>query len=154
LSYDRVGIQRAFNHALPPVRALYRDLDFNVSHSRLLPFIQYSFTVNSRWLHLSGHRAGCIRSDRAGGKRRAGLRGGDWRNGTGTRVKPVRRSKWELGGLSALAGWTQWDSGLYLIIAVHGYRHGSNLVWFPGYRRPFHVVAWIPGASPVGQAWA
>ena len=49
-THDRAGIQRAFDHALPPIRALYRDLGFNVSHSRLLPFIQYSFTVSSRWL--------------------------------------------------------------------------------------------------------
>jgi uncharacterized membrane protein (DUF2068 family) len=48
--YDRAGIQRAFNNALPPIRALYRDLGFNVNHSKLLPFIQHSFTVNSRWL--------------------------------------------------------------------------------------------------------
>jgi len=49
-TYDRAGIQRAFNNALPAIRALYRDLGFNVSHSKLLPFIQHSFTVNSRWL--------------------------------------------------------------------------------------------------------
>ena len=33
-------------------------------------------------------------------------------NGTGTHVKPVRRSNWGLGGLSALAGWTQLRSVL------------------------------------------
>jgi uncharacterized membrane protein (DUF2068 family) len=49
-TYGRAGIQRAFNHDLPAIRALYRDLGFNVSHSKLLPFIQHSFTVNSRWL--------------------------------------------------------------------------------------------------------
>jgi len=49
-TYDRAGLQRAFNHALPPIRALYWDLGFNVSDSRLLPFIQYSFPVSSRWL--------------------------------------------------------------------------------------------------------
>ena len=48
--YDRAGIQRVFNHALPAIRALYRDLGFNVSHSKLLPFIQHSFTHTSRWL--------------------------------------------------------------------------------------------------------
>src|ERR1019366_2778344 len=42
-----------------------------------------------------------------------------------------------------------WDSGRYLIIAVHGYRHGSNLVWFPGYPAAIRVIAWIPGVSPV-----
>ncbi len=50
--YDRAGIQRAYDHDLPVIRALYRDLGFNVSHSKLLPFIQHSFTVNSRWLIL------------------------------------------------------------------------------------------------------
>ena len=49
-----------------------------------------------------------------------------------------------------MAGWTQWDSGRYLIIAVHGYRHGSNLVWFSGYPAAIRAIAWIPGASPVG----
>src|ERR1700738_2878934 len=29
--YDQAGIQRAYNNALPAVRALYRDLGFNVS---------------------------------------------------------------------------------------------------------------------------
>ena len=50
--YDRAGIQRAFNHALPAIRALYRDLGFNVNNSKLLPFIQHSFTHTSRWLTL------------------------------------------------------------------------------------------------------
>jgi hypothetical protein len=142
-------IQRAFNHALPPIRALYRDLGFNVSHSRLFPFIQYSFTVSSRWLiYLTIGLAvyALIELAESAGP---GCGGGDWHNGTGTHVKPVRRSKWELGGLSALAGWTQWDSGRYLIIAVHGYRHGSNIVWFSGYPAAIGAIAWIPGASPV-----
>jgi mannosyltransferase PIG-V len=43
-----------------------------------------------------------------------------------------------------------WDSGRYLIIAVHGYRHGSNLVWFPGYPAAIRAIAWLPGISPVG----
>jgi hypothetical protein len=43
-----------------------------------------------------------------------------------------------------------WDSGRYLIIAAHGYRHHSNLVWFPGYPAAIRVIAWIPGVSPVG----
>jgi uncharacterized membrane protein (DUF2068 family) len=50
--YDRAGIQRAYNNALPAIRTLYRDLGFNVSHSKLLPFIQHSFTYTSRWLTL------------------------------------------------------------------------------------------------------
>jgi uncharacterized membrane protein (DUF2068 family) len=50
--YDRASIQRAFNHALPAIRALYQDLGFNVSNSKLLPFIQRSFTHTSHWLTL------------------------------------------------------------------------------------------------------
>ena len=42
-----------------------------------------------------------------------------------------------------------WDSGRYLNIAVHGYHHHSNLVWFPGYPAAIRVIAWIPGVSPV-----
>ena len=48
--YDRAGIQRAFNNDLPVIRALYRDLGFNISHSRLLGLIQHSFTLDSRTL--------------------------------------------------------------------------------------------------------
>jgi uncharacterized membrane protein (DUF2068 family) len=48
--YDRAGIQRAFNSDLPAIRALYRDLGFNVNHSKLLGLIQHSFTLNSRTL--------------------------------------------------------------------------------------------------------
>jgi len=48
--YDRAGIQRAFNSDLPAIRALYRDMGFNVSHSKLLGLIQHSFTLNSRTL--------------------------------------------------------------------------------------------------------
>ena len=49
-TYDRAGIQRAFNHDLPAIRALYADLGFNVSHSKLLGLIQHSFTLDSRTL--------------------------------------------------------------------------------------------------------
>jgi uncharacterized membrane protein (DUF2068 family) len=48
--YDEADIQRAFNNDLPAIRALYRDLGFNVNHSTLLGFIQHSFTLNSRTL--------------------------------------------------------------------------------------------------------
>jgi uncharacterized membrane protein (DUF2068 family) len=50
--YDRVGIQRAFSNDLPAIRTLYTDLGFDFSHSKLLPFIQHSFTYTSRWLTL------------------------------------------------------------------------------------------------------
>jgi len=45
---------------------------------------------------------------------------------------------------------TSWDSGRYLMIAVHGYPRDSNLLWFPGYPAAIHAIAWIPGISPVG----
>ncbi len=48
--YDRAGIQQAFDNDLPAIRALYRDLGFNVSHSKLLGLIQHSFTLDSRTL--------------------------------------------------------------------------------------------------------
>jgi hypothetical protein len=51
-----------------------------------------------------------------------------------------------------------WDSGRYLIIAVHGYsyvpgdmRHDSIFAWFPGYPAAIHALAWITRAGPV---WA
>jgi uncharacterized membrane protein (DUF2068 family) len=47
---DRAGIQRAFNNDLPAIRALYQDLGFNVTHSKLLGVIQSSFTLTSRTL--------------------------------------------------------------------------------------------------------
>jgi uncharacterized membrane protein (DUF2068 family) len=49
-SYDRGDIQRAFNRDLPAIQALYRDLGFNVSHSKLLGLIQHSFTLDARTL--------------------------------------------------------------------------------------------------------
>jgi uncharacterized membrane protein (DUF2068 family) len=50
--YDRAGIQRAYDNALPAIRTLYRDLGFDVSHSRLLGLVNESFTFTSRWLTL------------------------------------------------------------------------------------------------------
>jgi uncharacterized membrane protein (DUF2068 family) len=44
--YDRTGIQRAYNNALPAIRALYRDLGFDVNHSKLLGLIQHAFTLD------------------------------------------------------------------------------------------------------------
>ena len=49
---DRAGIQRAYDHALPAIRALYGDLGFNVSHSKLLGLIHHAFTLSPRWLTL------------------------------------------------------------------------------------------------------
>ena len=50
--YDRASIQRAYDNALPAIRALYRDLGFDVSHSKLLKLINESFAFDSRWLTL------------------------------------------------------------------------------------------------------
>ncbi len=44
-----------------------------------------------------------------------------------------------------------WDSNRYLFIAVHGYRHGADILWFPGYPAAIRVLAWVPGVGPV---WA
>jgi uncharacterized membrane protein (DUF2068 family) len=49
-SYNRAGIQRAFNNDLPAIRALYQDLGFNVDHSKLIGLIQHSFTLDTRTL--------------------------------------------------------------------------------------------------------
>jgi uncharacterized membrane protein (DUF2068 family) len=49
---DRAGIQRAYDHALPAIRALYGDLGLNVSHSKLLVLIHHAFTLSPRWLTL------------------------------------------------------------------------------------------------------
>jgi uncharacterized membrane protein (DUF2068 family) len=48
--YDKAGVQRAFNDALPAIRDLYRGLGFDITHSKLLGFIQHSFALNSRTL--------------------------------------------------------------------------------------------------------
>jgi uncharacterized membrane protein (DUF2068 family) len=45
---DRAGIQHTFNDALPAIRDLYKDLGFNVNHSKLLGLIQHAFTLDSR----------------------------------------------------------------------------------------------------------
>jgi uncharacterized membrane protein (DUF2068 family) len=47
---SQAGLQRAFTNDLPAIHALYRDLGFNVSHSKVLGLIQQSFTLDSRTL--------------------------------------------------------------------------------------------------------
>jgi uncharacterized membrane protein (DUF2068 family) len=47
---DEAGIMRAYNNDLPAIRALYRDLGFDVNRSRLLGLIQHSFTLTPRTL--------------------------------------------------------------------------------------------------------
>jgi uncharacterized membrane protein (DUF2068 family) len=48
--YDKAGLQRMFNDALPAIRDLYRGLGFDVTHSKLIGFIQHSFTLNPHTL--------------------------------------------------------------------------------------------------------
>lgn len=52
---SQLTLEESFNRELPVVRELLRQLGYNVSHSRLLGFIQHAFTVNPRiltWLAL------------------------------------------------------------------------------------------------------
>ena len=48
--YDQAGIQRAYNNALPAIRALYQDLGFDVSHSKLLVLVNHALTISPRWV--------------------------------------------------------------------------------------------------------
>ena len=48
--YDQAGIQRAYNNALPAIRALYQDLGFDVSHSTLLVLVHHALTISPRWV--------------------------------------------------------------------------------------------------------
>ena len=48
--YDQAGIERAYNNDLPAIRALYRDLGFDVNHSRLLGLINKSLMLTPRTL--------------------------------------------------------------------------------------------------------
>jgi len=48
--YDQAGIQRAYNNALPAIRALYKDLGFDVSHSKLLVLVHHALTISPRWV--------------------------------------------------------------------------------------------------------
>jgi uncharacterized membrane protein (DUF2068 family) len=51
--YSRTSLEQAFNHDIPAVRALYQDLGFNFTRSKLIGFIEHALTLNSRtitWL--------------------------------------------------------------------------------------------------------
>ena len=53
---SQLTIEEAFNRELPALRELLRQLGFNVNHSKLIGFIQHTFTVNPRvltWLVLA-----------------------------------------------------------------------------------------------------
>jgi uncharacterized membrane protein (DUF2068 family) len=48
--YDQAAIQRAYNSALPAVRALYQDLGLDISHSKLLVLVNHALTISPRWI--------------------------------------------------------------------------------------------------------
>jgi uncharacterized membrane protein (DUF2068 family) len=50
LKYSRTSLQQAFNHDLPAVRALYKDLGFNFQNSKLIGLIQHALTLNPHTL--------------------------------------------------------------------------------------------------------
>jgi uncharacterized membrane protein (DUF2068 family) len=47
---SRLSIEEAYDHELPAVRTLLRELGFNVNHSKLLGLIQHAFTLDPRTL--------------------------------------------------------------------------------------------------------
>jgi uncharacterized membrane protein (DUF2068 family) len=50
--FHRASIQQAFNHELPRVRPLFRQLGYDLDHSKLVSLIKHSFTLNAttlRW---------------------------------------------------------------------------------------------------------
>lgn len=52
-TYSRTSLEQAFQHDIPAVRALYQDLGFNFTQSKLIGFIQHALTLDSRtitWL--------------------------------------------------------------------------------------------------------
>ena len=48
--YDQACIQRAYDSALPAIRALYQDLGLDVSHSKLLVLVNHALTISPRWI--------------------------------------------------------------------------------------------------------
>jgi uncharacterized membrane protein (DUF2068 family) len=49
-SVSRLSFEQAYDQALPPLKALLRDLGFSVQHSKLLGLLHEAFTANSRTL--------------------------------------------------------------------------------------------------------
>jgi uncharacterized membrane protein (DUF2068 family) len=47
---SRLTVEEAFNHELPGLRLLFRELGYNIDHSKLLGLIQQAFTLNQRTL--------------------------------------------------------------------------------------------------------
>jgi hypothetical protein len=66
----------------------------------------------------------------------------------------LRHGKFRKSHASLLRLLRSWDSSRYLGIAVHGYRHGADILWFPGYPAAIRVIAWVPGVTPVGAGLA
>jgi uncharacterized membrane protein (DUF2068 family) len=50
--YDQASVQRAYNNALPAIRALYHDLGLDVSHSKLLVLVNHALTISPHWITL------------------------------------------------------------------------------------------------------
>jgi len=49
-SVSRVSLEQSYEHALPPLKALLRDLGFSVQHSKVLGLINKAFTTDPRIL--------------------------------------------------------------------------------------------------------
>lgn len=49
-SASRASIEQSFDRELPAVKEFFRQLGFNIDHSKLLGFVQDAFTLNSRTL--------------------------------------------------------------------------------------------------------
>jgi uncharacterized membrane protein (DUF2068 family) len=49
-SASRQNLEQAYEHALPPLKALLRDLGFSVQHSKILGLLNTAFTTNPRLL--------------------------------------------------------------------------------------------------------
>jgi uncharacterized membrane protein (DUF2068 family) len=47
---SRLSIEQAFNNELPGLRLLFRELGYNIDHSKLLGLIQHAFTLNQHTL--------------------------------------------------------------------------------------------------------
>jgi uncharacterized membrane protein (DUF2068 family) len=47
---DRAGVQRAFNNLMPALQSLYKDLGFDINHSKLIGLVNDSFKLSPRFL--------------------------------------------------------------------------------------------------------
>ena len=67
----RLSIERAFDRELPLVRDLFRQLGYNIDHSKLVGLLQHALTLSSRTLTLLAAGPGPLRGHRADRGRRA-----------------------------------------------------------------------------------